>query len=108
MTVASRHTQACFNAWINCENLLTDLVRMQAVLSKRITKTLDECAYICMGTFHALKTSPQNAKRMALLCMGICEECAEICEEQKEAYFQDCARICRQCSDTMNALAFTD
>ncbi|HEU4471766.1 MAG TPA: hypothetical protein VFR58_11815 [Flavisolibacter sp.] len=108
MTVASYHTQACFNAWMNCEDLLVNLASLKLGLSKKLTKVVDECAMICMGTFHALKTSSQNTRRFALLCVGICEECAELCESQNADYFRECAKVCRKCAETMSVLAFTD
>ena len=105
MTVTNIHTQACFDAWMNCEHLLTTLHQVKASFSRKVTRIVDECALICMGTFHALKSRSVNAQRLALLCVGICEECAEICESQKGERFLDCARICRQCSNTMSAIA---
>lgn len=104
MIITSLHTKACFDAWIKCENLLAELAQAGASFSKKLTKVVDECAYICMGTFHALKSSSQNINKFALLCMGICEECAELCETMDKEEFQECAKICRQCSDSMTTL----
>jgi len=108
MTVASTQTQVCLEAWINCENLLTSLARMQTSISKKITKVIDECALICMGTFHALQSRSSNMARYALLCIGICEECAELCEKLSHEQFLVCARACRQCSERMTLIAFTN
>jgi hypothetical protein len=105
MTVTSNHTQACFEAWINCENLLENLAQASSHFSKKISKVVDECALICMGTFHAMKSSSAHAAKMALLCIGICEECAELCEGIKEDNFSQCARICRECSETLSLIA---
>jgi hypothetical protein len=102
ITVKTLHTNACFNAWINCENLLTDVQAIKKFLSKKVVKVLDECASICMGTFHALKTGSVNLRTMALLCVGICEECAELCELQKGTMFEECARVCRECANKMS------
>ena len=102
LTIKSLHTSACFNAWINCENALSDISAVKDYLSKQVVNVLDECAYICMGTFHALKTGSVNSKNMALLCVGICEECAEICEAQRGATFEECARVCRDCANTLS------
>ncbi|GAC1423545.1 MAG: hypothetical protein NVS1B13_17810 [Flavisolibacter sp.] len=106
MTVTSRHTQTCFEAWINCENLLVKLVQAQGSFSKKIQKVVDQCAYICMGTFHALKTSSSNIGRFALLCIGICEECAEVCEKLETEEFIQVAKVCRECSASMESLAY--
>ncbi|MGZ8536648.1 MAG: hypothetical protein ACXWV9_00230 [Flavisolibacter sp.] len=107
MTVTSIHANACFEAWMNCENLLKTLHQVKNTFSKKITKVVDECALICMGTFHAIKTSSVNTQKFALLCMGICEECAEICDELNDEQFQKCAQVCRVCSANMSMLAFT-
>jgi hypothetical protein len=108
MTIASCHTQACFDAWIHCEDLLTNMSQFKTSLSKKFFKVVDECALICMGTFHAIKSSSQNISRMALLCVGICEECAELCESLNEEEFLKCAATCRLCSETISQIAFTD
>jgi hypothetical protein len=107
MIVTSSHTNACFAAWMNCENLLSSLYQTKNTFSKKVTKVVDECALICMGTFHALKTRSVNSQKLAILCMGICEECSEICEELNGDQFQKCAQLCRECSETLSMLDFT-
>lgn len=106
-TVTSLQTDACFNAWMNCETMLTNLSEMRSSFSKRVIKVVDECAMICMGTFHAIKTFSPNISNFALLCVGICEECAEVCEEHSGESFRECARICRACSKSISELAFS-
>jgi hypothetical protein len=107
MTITTSHTAACFDAWIKCENLLTSLAEVKQTFSKQLTKVVDECALICMGTFHAMKSRSQNINKFALLCVGICEECAEICEQQSGEGFKECARICRECSRSLSSLAMS-
>lgn len=102
LTVKSLHTNACFDAWINCENLLADLQSIKKYLSKQVVKVVDECAFICLGTFHALKSGSVNSRNMALLCVGICEECAEVCEAQYGTVFAQCAKVCRECADRLS------
>ena len=103
MTVTSCHTNACFEAWMNCEELLTNISQART-LSWKLTKVVDECALICMSTFHALRTQSVNTGKYALLCVGICEECAELCEQLNEDSFKQCALKCRECSDTISQL----
>ena len=102
ITITSCHTNACFQAWIKCEDLLTEVHALKKFLSQKVVKVIDECALICMGTFHALKSGSVNIPKMALLCVGICEECAEICELQYGEEFKKCAKICRECSNTLS------
>lgn len=107
MTITSYQTQTCFNAWINCENLLTSMAELGNLVSRKVSKVVDECAMICMGTFHAIKSYSPHIGNFALLCVGICEECAELCEEQKGESFKECARICRECSKSISTLALS-
>ena len=108
MIVTSSHTKACFDAWMNCENLLVNIAHLQECFSKKLTKSVDECALICMGTFHALKSKSVNAARYALLCIGICEECAELCDQLQDEKFKHCALVCRQCSETIGSLTLSN
>lgn len=102
LVIKSLHTNACFDAWMKCESMLTDLHEMQHYISKKVVNVIDECAFICLGTFNALKTGSVNSKNMALLCVGICEECAELCEDHNNPAFQECAKICRECANKLS------
>lgn len=108
MIVTSCYTKACFDAWVHCEDLSMNIASVPKSLSKKITKVIDECALICMSTFHALKSSSVNAGNYAVLCIGICEECAELCNELNDDSFRHCAKVCRQCSETMSTLTLSN
>ena len=104
MTTVSHHSQVCLDAFINCENLLTEICKKGNRLSFHIAKLLDECAHICVGTFYAIKNQSVNVSKLALLCIGICDECAEVCGSFDDNNFQQCAQVCRYCSKTMGDL----
>ncbi len=108
MKATTYHLETCAEAWISCEDLLISLNNKQTSFSKRTTKVLDECAKICLGTLHAIKNKFDNINNLALLCVGICEECAEICERYHESHFQTCAITCRQCSVAFSELVEKD
>jgi len=105
MKEAGIYTQACMEAWLNCENLLITLTKKDISFSGRTRQVLDECAHICLGTMHAIKHQIKNINQVALLCVGICEECAEVCERYNEALFSSCASACRNCSTAISGLA---
>lgn len=92
--------QVCTETWFHCENLLVALLQKDTSFSIRTHQVIDECAHICLGTLHALKSGwhKLNISQMALLCVGICEECAEVCERYEDVLFKECAFTCRQCS----------
>jgi hypothetical protein len=105
MIAASTPSQACMEAWLTCENLLIILAQKQTSTSVRTQRVLDECAQICLSTLHAIKHKIQNTNQMALLCVGICEECAEVCERYRDAMFKNCALACRRCSTAISKMA---
>jgi len=105
MITASTPSQACMEAWLNCENLLLTLSQKPTSTSVRTQQVLDECAEICLGTLEALKKGVKNCNQLALLCVGICEECAEVCERYGGSIYKNCASACRQCSTVVSKLA---
>lgn len=105
MITSSHHIQACMEAWLNCENLLISFTQKKIPFSSRTQQVIDECAQICLGTCHALKNGLRNVHELALLCIGICEECAEVCERYNDHLFKNCASACRQCSTVITNIA---
>ena len=55
------------DAWLNCENLLIGLSQKKMRITSNTQQVIDECAQICMGTFHALKKEMQHVGELALL-----------------------------------------
>lgn len=105
MTLNASHISACMETWLQCEELLVDLTQKKASFSTRTTRVLDECAHICFGVLQSLRMPGHNAQQLALLCIGICEECAEICERYTDKAFRACADTCRQCSTLLTPVA---
>ncbi len=102
VTATNHYGQACLDASFNCENVLTEFGIKKKSFSSHKAKLLEECAHVCMGTYHAIKNQSINAALLALLCMGICDECAEFCESFDNSVFKQCAEACRYCSDNMS------
>ena len=103
--VLNHYGQVCLDASLNCQNLLSEFGKKTKRLSSHTEKLLYECAHVCMGTFHAIKNRSVNAGLLAILCMGICDECAELCEAANNPLFKQCADACRYCSNNMSDLA---
>jgi hypothetical protein len=101
----SRYTEACMNALMNCEGVMVSMLESDAGFSKKTTSVIEECTNICLGMLQALKENWLDLPKMALLCVGICEECAEICERYQDRNFQVCATVCRETSLTFSDLA---
>ncbi len=103
--VTNYHMQTCMDAWLKCEDLLINLFQKKISFSQKTTQVLDECAHICFGTLEALKNGIRNIGEVAILCVGICEECAEVCERYNDNEFKNCASTCRECSAAFSQLA---
>ncbi|WP_132055955.1 four-helix bundle copper-binding protein [Pseudocnuella soli] len=101
MTALAPSAQACLEAWINCENLLAEISLRQPGYAHSLEKTLDDCALMCMETWQAIKSNDPNTRNMMLLCIGLCEECADACNRYNDPFFSQCARACRKCANRM-------
>ena len=108
MTIVNHHSEVCLDAFINCEYLLQEIGKKKIRLSSHIAQLLKECAHVCVGTFHAIKNHSVNTAQLALLCMGICDECAEECDAIDNDQFKQCAQVCRYCSNTVSELAIVE
>jgi ferredoxin len=90
--------QQCLETWISCESLLSHLAAAEVKGIGHVMKIVDECAHICMETWQAIKSSSAEASLLSLLCIGICEECADVCEQQPCLQMKQCAKACRTCA----------
>jgi hypothetical protein len=95
----------CLQAWLHCETLLGRVDAGARPFSQRTRRVLDECAVLCLGTLEALRAGAESAGTFALLCVGICAECAEVCGRYTESSFQFCAEACRACAHALSELA---
>jgi len=105
MNITSQPIQACLEAWLHCENLLEALGQQSRSFSERTQQVVEACAQVCLSTGHAVKNKLVNQHQLALLCVGLCEECAEICERYSNHLFKKCALACRQCSASITTIA---
>jgi len=104
-TYRQQHTRFCFDAWRGCEELLAYLEHTTTEVPRSVAKLLAECAHITMGTFYALQSNSINSARFALLCVGVCTECAEVCSTLDDSKFKSLALVCRTCADSLSDLA---
>ena len=96
---------ACIAAWLQCQQLLEQLEQQYISFSARTQQVLEQCAQLCLYTGHAVKKGLINRHKLALLCVGLCEECAEVCERYAGKTFRQCAQACRHCSALVTPMA---
>jgi hypothetical protein len=105
LTILSNH---CFEAWLHCEALLGQVDGGTHSFSQRTRRVLHECAGLCLGTHEALRAGAESARDFALLCMGICVECAEVCARYAESSFRFCADACMSCAEALAEIVIAD
>jgi hypothetical protein len=105
---SDKQSEVCMETWLTCENALVLIPDSKVSEKQNLQKILIECANICLGMVHAIKNRSTNADKIALLCVGICEECAEACEKYFfHPLYRKCSMVCRRCADAMSTLALT-
>jgi hypothetical protein len=105
MNPTNHYLSVCADTWVQCETLLQTIAQQRLAYSSRTIQVLDECAAVCLGTMEAVKNGWEEVSQIALLCVGLCEECAEVCERYGDVQFQLCADFCKQCSVALSPLA---
>ena len=106
MIYSAPPSEVCLETWLTCENVLADISNTNFVERQKMRTVFSECADICLGMIQAIKTQSENADKIALLCVGICEECAEICDKYLfHPLYSKCAMVCRKCANSLSYLA---
>jgi hypothetical protein len=70
---------ACMESLVVCENAMVTLPKVKHQRHPDIIKAFNEFADICMGLLVAIKAKSVNIGKIALLYVGLAEECAELC-----------------------------
>ncbi len=104
MYYSTLQREACLNAWLHCEDIINSLPNTEA--HPEAHSIFNECSTICLGMLRAIREKSINAEKLAILCVGICEECAEYCDEFHSALFRKCADACRKTADAFSAVAY--
>jgi hypothetical protein len=105
MTDTTSLYEHCLQAWLHCETLLGQVAEGTVSFSQRTRRVLDECAGLCLGTLEALRAGTESVGSFALLCVGICIECAEVCERYPDSSFRYCAEACSACANALSTIA---
>lgn len=70
---------ACMESWVVCENAMVVLPKIEHEKGADLVRAFNEFADICMGLLVALKLKSVNVGKLALLYIGLAEECVELC-----------------------------
>lgn len=94
-----------------CKEVVLISEKCVRALSKRdpydniYQRSFKQCQDICVTFLHAASTDSIYIEKLGLLCIGICEECAEICDDYSDSmFFREAAKICRYCSGQLSEL----
>lgn len=94
-----------------CNKVILDSEKCIRALSKNdrfnpvYNRSFKQCQEICFTFLHAARNDSMYVEKLALLTIGLCEECAEICDElKKDRIFQNAAISCRACSSALSQI----
>ena len=104
MDISVQHIQACRDAALSCEKCIIAL-SAQKVINTLHLRSFKQCADIC----HVLQESAIQRsiyiEKITVCCIGLCEECADICEElNPDRTFTEAIRDYRKCSHLLSEL----
>jgi hypothetical protein len=97
--------EACLACVAACRHCASACLREEEVQHMKDCIQLDmECAALCDATAAILSISGRQAKEMAALCAGICDQCGAECERHQHDHCKACAEACRICAEKCRAV----
>lgn len=64
-----------------------------------------ECAAICYAAAQLMSLGSESAKGICQICADICEECGNECGQHQTDHCQQCAVVCKKCAEECRAMA---
>jgi hypothetical protein len=94
--------QACKDTALICEACVNALSK-EDTFDTCYQRSLKQCQDLCGAFLHAASIDSIYLEKIALLCIGLCEECIEICTELKEEnLFKKAILTFQNCSDLLS------
>ena len=98
MDLSIDQVRACKDTVFICETCINALAR-EKIFNTLYVRSFKQCQDLCAAFLHAAATDSIYLEKIALLCIGLCEECIEICEDlQTEKVFKKAIPLFRNCS----------
>lgn len=89
--------KACKMTALSCRKCVSQ-ISVKDPLQSVYQRSFEQCEDICFAFLQAASSNSQYLQKFIFLCIGLCEECAELAEEKMEDDFMEAAFQCRNFS----------
>jgi hypothetical protein len=101
MQLSSEIVNACTKTIMNCRQCIAAISRKEP-LNKGYLRSYKQCEDVCRAYLQAASVDSPYLAKLAILCIGLCEECIEIGEDMQEPVFKNTAAICALFSNLLS------
>ena len=92
--------KACKLTALSCRKCVS-FISSEEPLQKVYLRSFKQCEDLCFAFLQAAANDSVYMEKIAFLCIGLCEECAEIGDEEKNIIFTNTAENCRRLSNLL-------
>ena len=92
--------KACKMTALSCRKCVA-MIPVNDPLQLVYQRSFNQCEDVCFAFLQAASSNSQYLQKFIFLCIGLCEECADLAEEKKEDVFLHAARQCRNFSNML-------
>ena len=89
--------KACKMTALSCRKCVS-IIPVIDPLQSVYQRSFKQCEDICFAFLQAASSNSQYLQKFIFLCIGLCEECAELAEEKMDDDFMEAAFQCRNFS----------
>lgn len=101
MKLSSDIIDACTKTIMNCRQCVV-AISCKEPLNNGYLRSYKQCEDVCKAFMQAANTDSPYLSKLAILCIGLCEECMEIGEDMDEQLFKNTAHICGHFSNLLS------
>ena len=102
MDLSIDQVRACKDAALISNKCIIALAK-QKIFDSFYLRSFKQCDDLCVAFLHAASTDSIYLEKIALLCVGLCEECVEICEDLKnKKLFKEALSVFQNCSNLLS------
>ncbi len=92
--------KACKMTALSCRKCVSHMSAVDP-LQCVYRRSFKQCEDICFAFLQAASSNSQYLQKFTFLCIGLCEECAELAEEEMDDDFMEAAAHCRNFSNML-------
>jgi hypothetical protein len=94
----------CIGACLKCAAICnhcssSSLQEKDVTMMARCIQIDIECAAICYAAAQLMSVGSSKSHEVCRLCVQLCRECSDECENHDNEHCRECAKACRNCAE---------